>query len=62
MVVAVMEPEVPVTVKTLCPVVAELVAVKVSADCPVVGLGENDAVTPAGKPETARLTLPVKPY
>jgi len=28
----------------------------------VVGLGENDAVTPLGKPDTERFTLPANPY
>ena len=28
----------------------------------MVGFGENEAVTPAGKPEAVRLTLPVNPY
>ena len=61
MVVAVSAPDVPVTVTVLWPTIAELLAVKVSAEFPVVGLGEKVAVTPFGRPETARFTLPVKP-
>lgn len=59
---AVREPEVPVTVSAEVPRVAVLLAVSVSVVFPVVGLGEKDAVTPAGKPLTARLTLPLNPY
>ena len=39
-----------------------LLAVNVNVLLPVVGLGANDAVTPLGRPETDRFTLPVKPY
>jgi hypothetical protein len=53
---------VPVTVTVLCPMVAELVAVNVSVLFPVVGLGENDAVTPLGRPDAESVTLPVNPY
>jgi len=28
----------------------------------LVGLGEKEAVTPAGSPDAVRLTLPVNPY
>ena len=45
-----------------CPRLAELLAVNVNVLFPVVGFGANDAVTPLGKPETDRFTLPVKPY
>jgi hypothetical protein len=61
-VVAVCVPYVPVTVTVYCPVVAVLLAVKVRELFEVVGLGENEAVTPVGTPETERFTLPVKPY
>ena len=37
---------------------AELLAVSVSRLLPVVGLDPNAAVTPVGKPVTARVTLP----
>ena len=48
----------------LVPTVAVLLAVSVSSlkSVVVVGFGENDAVTPLGRPETARLTLPANPY
>src|SRR5215469_17193354 len=58
---AVVEPEVPVMVTVDVPVVAVLLAVNVTTLLPVVGLVPNDAVTPLGKPEAARVTLPVKP-
>lgn len=53
---------VPVTVAEKEPVAAADVAVKVSVDVvPVTETGLNVAVTPLGKPVTARLTAPVKP-
>lgn len=61
MVVAVTEPEVPVIVTVAAPVVAVLLAVRVRTLVPVVGLVPNAAVTPLGKPDAARVTLPVKP-
>ena len=61
-VVAVSAPEVPVTVIVLVPGVAVLFAVSVRVVISVVGFGENDAVTPVGRPETTRFTLPVNPY
>jgi hypothetical protein len=60
-VVAVMLPEVPVMVTVTVPVVALELADKVSVLVLVVGFGLNAAVTPLGKPEAARVTLPVKP-
>jgi len=44
------------------PVVAVPLAVNVSVLVLVVLLGLNDAVTPLGRTEVARLTLPVKPF
>jgi hypothetical protein len=44
------------------PVVAALLAVSVSVLDVVVGLGLNDAVTPLGRPEADKLTLPLKPF
>jgi hypothetical protein len=58
-VVAVKEPEVPVMVTVAAPVVAVLLAVRVSTLVEVVGLVANAAVTPAGSPEAARVTLPL---
>lgn len=53
-------PEVPVTVTVAEPVVA--VPLAVSVKVLVLLLGLKDAVTPAGKPEADKLTLPVKPF
>jgi hypothetical protein len=61
-VVAVRFPEVPVIVTVFVPTGAELLAVSVSTLYPVVGLGENDAVTPLGRPDTEKFTFPVNPY
>src|SRR5712692_2054129 len=47
-------PDVPVTVTVTVPVVAVLL--------PVVLLGLNDAVTPLGRPDADKLTLPLKPF
>ena len=55
-------PEVPVIVRVALPVVAELVAVRVRTLEVVAGFGLNDAVTPAGKPDTDKPTLPPKPF
>ena len=60
-VVAVKLPEVPVIVTVADPVVAVLVAVSVSTLVPVVGFVPNAAVTPLGRPDAARVTLPVNP-
>lgn len=59
---ALIVPDVPVTVTLYCPTAAVLLAVNVSTLDPAVGLGLHDAVTPLGRPETERFTLPVKPY
>ena len=62
-VLEVAEPEVPVMITLYWPRLAVLLAVNVSRLEPVaVGFGEKDAVTPLGRPVTARLTLPVNPY
>src|SRR5215472_7456034 len=58
---AVVEPEVPLMVTVNAPVVAVLLAVNVTTLLPVVGFVPNAAVTPLGKPEAARVTLPVNP-
>lgn len=55
-------PEVPVIVTVAVPVVAVPLAVSVSVLVPVVLVGLKDAVTPLGRPEADRLTLPVKPF
>jgi len=60
-VVAVRLPEVPVMVTVDVPVVAVLLAVRVSTLVPVVGFVPKAAVTPLGRPDAARVTLPVNP-
>jgi hypothetical protein len=60
-VLAVRLPEVPLIVTVDVPTVAELLAVSVSTLDAVVGFVENDAVTPIGRPEAARVTLPLNP-
>jgi hypothetical protein len=62
-VLAVVLPLVPVTVTVIGPpIVAVLLAAKVTVLLPVVGLVPNAAVTPLGNPDAARVTLPVKPF
>jgi hypothetical protein len=58
---AVIDPDVPVIVAMDVPAAAVLLALKVSTLEPVVGLVPGVAVTPAGKPATASITLPVNP-
>ena len=62
LVVCVKLPEVPVTVTVTDPVAALLLAVNVTVLVPVAGFGLNPAVTPPGRPEADRLTLPVNPF
>jgi hypothetical protein len=59
--VAVMLPEVPVTITLPVPIVALELAVNVRMLVPVVETGLKDAVTPLGRPDATRLTLPVNP-
>src|SRR5580700_11571015 len=54
-------PDVPVIVTVALPVVAVALAVSVSTLLPVVGFVPNDAVTPLGRPDAARVTLPLNP-
>lgn len=54
-------PEVPVMVTVAAPVVAALLAVRVSTLVLAVGLVAKAAVTPLGRPVAASLTLPVNP-
>jgi hypothetical protein len=62
MVVGVKLPDVPVMITAVGPpVVAVPLAVSVRALVVVAGFGLNDAVTPPGRPEAAKFTLPVKP-
>jgi len=61
-VVFVIVPEVPVTVTVAAPAAAVTAAVKVRV-VPVADVDEaSAAVTPLGRPDTARVTLPVKPF
>jgi hypothetical protein len=64
-VVFVRVPEVPVMITLTVPVAAVLLAVRVKV-LEFAGLvmlvGLNEGVTPAGKPEADRLTLPLKPF
>ena len=54
-------PDVPVIVTVEDPVVAVLLAVRVSTLLPAVGFVPNEAVTPLGRPDAASVTLPVNP-
>src|ERR1700733_6548082 len=60
-VVAVKLPEVPVIVTVADPVVAVPLAVSVSPLDPGVGFVATAAVPPLGRPDAARVTLPVNP-
>ena len=55
-------PEVPAIVTVDAPVVAELLADRVSVLEPVVVVGLNDAMTPLGRPEAAKVTPAAKPF
>jgi hypothetical protein len=61
-VVLVKLPDVPVMVIVTVPVVAVPLAVSVKVLLLVVLLGLNDAVTPLGRPDADKLTLPLKPF
>lgn len=54
-------PDVPVMVTVDVPPAAALPAVRVSTLLPLVGFVPKIAVTPRGRPDTARATLPVNP-
>jgi hypothetical protein len=54
-------PDVPVIVTEAVPVAALLLAVRVKALVLGVLLGLKDAVTPLGRPDADKLTLPLKP-
>ena len=60
-VVAVLLPEVPVTVTVNAPVVAVLLAVNVRTVEVVEDAGLNEAVTPLGMPDAVNYTVPVNP-
>jgi hypothetical protein len=55
-------PDVPVMVTVEVPAAAVLLAVRVSALVVVALAGLKAAVTPLGRPDAVRATLPVKPF
>jgi len=55
-------PEVPITVRGKVPVAAPEDAVSVNREVVVAGFGLNEAVTPLGKPDAVKVTLPLKPF
>ena len=55
-------PDVPVIVTVLVPVAAVLLAENVTVLLLVVGFVPKLAVTPLGRPDAAKLTLPLKPF
>jgi hypothetical protein len=55
-------PELPAMVMVTVPVVAVLLAVSVKVLVFVVLPGLKEAVTPLGKPDADKLTLPLKPF
>jgi len=61
-VVCVSLPETPAMVRVDVPVVAVPLAVSVKVLVVVAGFGLNAAVTPVGRPETVKATLPLKPF
>ena len=61
-VVCVKLPELPVMVAVAVPVLAVPLAVSVKVLVAMAGFGLKDAVTPLGKPEADKLTLPLKPF
>jgi len=61
-VVLVNVPDVPVMVTGTVPVAAVLLAVRVKVLALVAGFGLKAAVTPVGRPDATKLTLPLKPF
>jgi len=55
-------PDDPVMVTVTVPTAADALAVSDNVLVVVAGLGLNDAVTPVGRPEADRVTLPTKPF
>jgi hypothetical protein len=55
-------PEVPVIITLAAPTVAVLVVVNVNVLVLVVLAGLKEAVTPLGRPDADKLTLPLKPF
>ena len=61
-VLAVIEPEVPMMVTVAVPTVAVLLAASVSTLVAVAGLVAKVAVTPLGRPDAVRVALPANPF
>ena len=61
-VVALIDPDVPVIVTVALPTGALLLATIVISPLELTGFGVKNAVTPLGKPLTESVTLPVKPF
>jgi hypothetical protein len=61
-VVRVRVPDVPVIVIVVVPGVTAVLAVNVSVLDDVAGFGLNEAVTPLGRPDAAKLTLALNPF
>ena len=55
-------PEVPVMVTVTVPVAAVLLTASAKVLVAVAGLGLNEAITPLGRFDAAKLTLPLKPF
>jgi hypothetical protein len=55
-------PDLPMIVTETVPVVAVPLAVSVKVLVVVAGFGLNDAVTPLGRPDADKLTLPLNPF
>jgi hypothetical protein len=61
-VVGVRFPDVPVSLNAVVPIAAVLSAVRVRMLVVVVLVGLKEAVTPDGKPEAERMTVPAKAF
>jgi hypothetical protein len=55
-------PDVPMMMTVNVPVAPVLLALSVSVLAMLAGLGLNEAVTPLGRPDADKLTLPLKPF
>ena len=55
-------PDAPVIVTVAVPMVAVLLAVSVNVLAVLAGFELNDALTPLGRPDADKLTLPLKPF
>lgn len=55
-------PELPVMITVAVPVAAVPLAVSVNVLVLVVGFGLNEAVTPLGRADADKVTLPLKPF